>query len=102
MIERLCIPAWNAPPRTLADWRDQLQGRGLAPRIVREPDATWLVVEPLGLRGLAVLEGANLSALHVEIEAADPAPALALLEESAAALGWEVHDDEDDPDDEDD
>ncbi|QDV38115.1 hypothetical protein [Tautonia plasticadhaerens] len=97
MIERLLIPSWNAPPRSVDDWCERLGALGHPPgRSKGGADETWLVIEPLGLRLLAVLEGGTLTALHAELDAPDPGPALALLAEAAPGLDWEVHDEDDD------
>lgn len=96
MIERLLIPSWNAPPRSVDDWMSRLEALGHPPALSsRGSDDTWLVLEPIGLRLLAVVEGGNLAALHAEIDANDPQPALDLLGEAAPGLDWEVHDEDD-------
>jgi len=96
LTERLAIPSWNAPPRTLADWRARFEALGQPVIVERSPEETWLTIAPLGLRGFAVLEGGAMAALHIEIDADDPSPALALLDEAARDLGWEVHDEDED------
>ncbi|WP_152051898.1 hypothetical protein [Tautonia marina] len=99
MIERLLIPAWNAPPRSMGEWEERFEQLGHAPLIDRDdPEETWLILDAIGTRLLAVIEGAALAALHAEIDASDPSPALELLERAARDLNWEVHDTEDDDD----
>jgi hypothetical protein len=99
VIERLLVPSWNAPARSVDDWRARLDALGHPPTLVKEgPDEVWLVLEPLGMRMLPVVEGSTLAALHAELDAPDPAPALALLDEAAAGLDWEVHDEDDEDD----
>mgnify|MGYP005858408863 CR=1 FL=1 len=101
MIERLLIPAWNAPPRSVDDWKAQWEHLGIPPIIDRDDaDDTWLILDSIETRLLAVMEGSKLTALHVEIEALNPEPALNLLEKAARELNWEVHDTEDDEEDE--
>ena len=95
MIERLAIPAWKTPTRTLDDWRARFEALGHPSAIDRGAEEAWLLVDSAGLRALAVIESEALGALHVEIIADDPAPALALLDAAAEGLGWEVHDEDD-------
>lgn len=100
MIERLLIPSWNAPRRSLDDWQAEFDRLGHPPTVERDgPDETWLVLDPIGTRLLAVVEGAVLTALHAEIDAPDPGPALAILDRAAGALDWEVHDEDEEDDD---
>lgn len=98
MIELLALPAWNTPPRSLDDWSAALAGLGYPPKSAREDaDEVWLEVPALRLRGLAVLEGPHVTAINFELHDPDPA-ASRLVEGAAAALGWEVHPDEEDED----
>jgi hypothetical protein len=102
MIERLALPAWDTAPTPLSAWVERLQGQGLEVVVDREsPEASWLEVNALRLRGYAVTAGLTVEAINFELAAADPAPALAALEAAAAALAWELHDDEDDGEDND-
>lgn len=97
MIERLLIPAWNAPARSIDDWHEQFAQLGYVPSIDREdPEETWLMLDSIGTRLLAVIEGSSLVALHAEIREPDPSTALQLLDQAARSLNWEVHDTEDD------
>lgn len=95
MIELLAIPTQNNPPRTLDDWVAALNAHGHAATIERDPpDGALIEVGPLNLRGFALIEGDRLSAIDFELHAPDPAPALAALEAAADDLGWELHEDE--------
>ncbi|MEW4566331.1 hypothetical protein AB1L88_00545 [Tautonia sp. JC769] len=99
VIERLLIPAWNAPARSVDDWNAQLEQLGDPPVIDRrDPEELWIVLDPIGTRLLAVMEGSTLVALHAEIDGPDPSNALDLLGRAADALDWEVHETEDEDD----
>ncbi|WP_169973880.1 hypothetical protein [Tautonia rosea] len=101
MIERLLIPAWNAPSRSIDDWKKQFEQLGYPPSIHAEDhEETWLLIDSIETRLLAVVEGSILTALHAELRAHDPSIALGLLDQAATGLNWEVHDTEDDEDDE--
>jgi len=100
MIELMVLPAWQAPPRVLDDWISQLGASSHRVEVSRESkNAVWLELPALRLRGYAVLEGQRVEAINFELNANDPAPALALIEAAAQALNWEVHEDEVDPED---
>jgi hypothetical protein len=100
MIERLALPAWDTAPTPLSAWVERLQGQGLGVVVARESaDVSWLEVNALRLRGYAITAGLNVEAINFEITADDPAPALRALE-AAAALGWELHEDDGEPEDE--
>lgn len=100
MIELLALPVWDAPPRSVDDWRGALAGRGYEPRLEREAsDECWLVVAPLRLRGYVVMEGDRVSAINFELTDPEPAAATRLLEEAAGELGWEIHPDDEEVDD---
>ncbi len=101
MVELLAIPEWNAPPRSLDDWVERFNALGYAPEIEPDlPEGAWLSVGSLRLRGYAVLEGRLVTAINFEIHAPDPAPTTRVLEETARSLGWEIHpeDEEEDED----
>jgi hypothetical protein len=101
MTEFLALPGWNTPPVTLDAWVAQLAAQGHPPTLTRdEPGACWLEVGPLRLRGYTLTEGEHLAAINFELSAPDPGPALQVIEAAALALGWEIHSDE--PDEEDD
>lgn len=95
MRELLALPAWDTPPTPLDAWTARLAELGHPAKLRRAEGETWLVVLPLHLRGYVVLEGADVGAINFELGAPDPAEAVALLEGAAAALGWELHEDED-------
>lgn len=103
MIERLALPAWDTPPRPLDDWVAQLVAQGQPAVLARESSSVaWLEIAPLRLRGYAVLEGPHVTAIHFELSAPDPSRALETLEIAIKALGWELHDDDEEDDREDD
>ncbi|GIW86270.1 MAG: hypothetical protein KatS3mg108_0594 [Isosphaeraceae bacterium] len=97
MFQRLAIPAWSTPPRTLEDWVAAFADHGFPAAIedASDEDAV-LTVESLGLRAFASLEAGRLLALDFDIEAADPVPVFDHLSAVTAALGWELHDESDD------
>ncbi len=96
VIEWLAIPQWDAPPRTLEDWRGAFESRGYDGTVEVEPDATWLFVDQLGLKAFAVIESERLVALHMEVP--DRKEAVELVEQIAVELDWELHDDEEEDD----
>ncbi|HEY2157941.1 MAG TPA: hypothetical protein VGH33_20095 [Isosphaeraceae bacterium] len=102
MIELLAIPAWQTPTTTLAEWVAQLEkGGGPAVIVEREsPQGAWIHLEAMGVHGFAVLAGPHVEAVNFEIQEPLSADVNRFLEEAAAAIGWEIH--PDDPDDEDD
>ena len=101
MTEFLALPGWNTPPVTLDAWVAQLAAQGHPPTLAREAAGVcWLEVGALRLRGYAVTEGEHLAAINFELSAPDPEPALQVIQAAALALGWEVH--PDDPDEEED
>lgn len=103
MIELLAIPQWQAPARTLNDWSAALAGLGLDVRVVQDEDRdSWLEIPSLRSRGFAVLDGLTLEAIHFEVAAIEPEPAIEQLTQAASALGWELHPDNDEDDDEND
>jgi hypothetical protein len=101
MIERLALPASDTGPTPLASWVERLSGLGLEVSVVREsPGVSWVVVNDPRLRGYAVTEGTIVEAINFEIDEAEPASALRSLEGVAAALSWELHEDDgEEPDD---
>jgi len=103
MTERLALPAWDTAPTQLAAWVTQLESQGLTVAVTRDSASLhWLEVSDLRLRGYAVTEGRNVEAINFELADPDPDPALQALETAAAALAWELHEDEDDGEDDDD
>ncbi len=102
MTERLALPTWDTAPTQLAAWVSQLEGQGLTVAVTRDSASLhWLEVPGLGLRGYAVTEGRNVEAINFELADPDPAPALQALETAAAALAWELHEDDGEGDDDD-
>jgi hypothetical protein len=103
MIELLALPGWNTPPLAFDAWVAQLAAQGHPPTLTRdEPGACWLEVGALRLRGYAVTEGEHLAAINFELSSPDPEPALRVIEAAGVALGWEVHPDEPDEEEDDD
>jgi hypothetical protein len=97
----LAIPAWDTPPRTLQDWLHQFEAHQIAYKLKQDEGETWIVFPDLFARALVVQEGGGLEALNFELPAsADPSPRPA-IEQVAAALGWELHDEDGDEKDED-
>jgi hypothetical protein len=103
MIEFLAIPGWQTPPTTLEAWVARL-GEVFGPvEVEREgPQGSWIIVPSLRLRGFAVLAGPHVEAIDFELNDPDPAAATSLLEAAAAALGWEIHPDDGEVEDDDD
>jgi hypothetical protein len=104
MLEYLALPAWDTPETTVDAWVAQLSETGGPVIVSREPpEAVWLEVAPLRLRGYVVLENGHAAAINFELHALDPGPATRAIEAAAASLGWEIHaDDDDDKKDDDD
>ena len=102
MTELLLLPSWNLDPTPLSEWVETLVELGYDAKVERESaGVSWLEIEALKLRGYAVMDGLTVEAINFELEANDPSPARHALEQAAATLSWEVHqDDEDDADDE--
>ncbi len=97
MRELLALPGWKTAPTTLETWTDRLQGK-----VVRDSDEVWLEVPASHFRGYVVIEDDHVSAINFELPERDPDASIALLEKAVADLGWELHadveeDDEDDP-----
>ena len=92
MIELLAVPAWDTPPKSLADWEAAFAEQGYLPTLERDgPDECWLVLATLRLRGYLMLEGPNVSAINFELTDLEPAAATQVIEAAAGRLGWEVH-----------
>ena len=104
MIELLAIPGWQTGPTKLDAWVAALEETCGAPvTVVREsPQGSWVAAGSIRIRGFAILAGPHVEAINFELSDPDPAPATSLLEAASAAIGWEIHpDDEDEEDDED-
>jgi hypothetical protein len=101
MLELLALPGWNTPTTTLDAWVAQLQSLGVSVVVERESsEVSWLEITVLRTRGYAVNEGLRLEAINFEFHDPDPANAVELVQAAALALGWELHPDEPDDDDE--
>lgn len=104
MIERLAIPAWQAPSRTLDDWKAALESINEAGVVNLERESGtvyWFELPARRVRGYAMLENSEVTAINFEFHAVDPTPTLAEVEALATRLGWELHEDDDDEEDED-
>jgi hypothetical protein len=105
MIELLALPCWQTPPRSLDDWVACLTEAG-GPVVVERESAgvSWLEMNRIRLRGYAMIEGDRVEAINFELADPDPEPAARVVETAAQALGWELHTDdpEDDQDRDDD
>ncbi len=100
MIELLAIPQWKQSPRPLADWVAAFETLNLAPEVQREDDdGIWIELGSLRTRGYAVIEGGLATAVNFEIHATDPTEARSVLEQAASSLGWELHEEDDDDED---
>jgi hypothetical protein len=104
VIELLALPGWQTPPTSLDAWVERLTALAGPVVVTREAsDASWLEVGGLRLRGYAVLagRGRDVEAINFELSDPDPTAATQAIRTAAAALGWEVHEDDDEADDED-
>jgi hypothetical protein len=103
VIELLALPGWQTPPTPLDGWVEQLTALAGPVVVTREAtDASWLEVGRLRLRGYAVLAGRAVEAINFELHDADPTAATQAIRTAAEALGWEVHEDDDENDEDDD
>ena len=101
MTEILALPGWKIEDTPLSAWVDQFEGQGWKAVVTREsPGVSWIEVAALRLRGYAVIEdGRRVEAINFELGGPDPGPAREALTRAAAALSWELHDDDDSDDD---
>jgi hypothetical protein len=101
VIEFLAIPGWQTPPTTLSTWVAELEARGgLTVVVEREsPEGAWIHVEAMGVHGFAVLAGPHVEAVNFEIQEPVSPSVSRFLDETAAAIGWEIHPDHDDEED---
>jgi hypothetical protein len=104
MIELLAIPGWQTGPTLLSDWVARLEEEVGGPVVVKQdpPQGAWIEVGQVRLRGFAMLAGPHVEAINFEVTAPDPTAATRLLEAASAAIGWEIHPDEEEDEDEDD
>jgi hypothetical protein len=93
VIELLAIPGWQTPPTTLEEWVRRLADlAGLPVELEREsPQATWIMLPALRLRGFAMLAGPHVEAINFEVAEPDPTRATSLIAAAATALAWEIH-----------
>jgi hypothetical protein len=101
MLEYLALPAWNSPPTSVDAWVVQLSETGAVVLSRESSTVTWLEVASLRLRGYVIVESGHATAINFELHAVEPAPATRAIIKAAQALGWEIHaDDGEDQDDE--
>lgn len=101
MTEYLALPAWDTQPRPLDDWVRALTEAGAPTTVEHEGrDEVWLEVAPIRVRGYVVIEGIGVTAINFELHDPETEPALAIVTTAAKSLGYEVHadDGEDDED----
>lgn len=100
MIEILALPGWKIAETPLSTWVEQFAGLGFEADLTRESaSVSWIEVPALGLRGYAAIEdGRRVEAINFELAAADPALARDVLARVAAALAWELHEDDEEDD----
>jgi hypothetical protein len=97
VIELLALPGWQTSPTTLDAWVVQLETQGGPVVVTRESSsASRLELGSLRLRGYAILAGRDVEAINFELAATDPTPATRAIEAAAEALGWEIHQEDDD------
>jgi len=95
MTERLALPGWKTPPTSLEAWTGAIAALGHRVETERESTgASWIEVPSVRVRGYVLMQGQFVEAINFETSAADPAPVLDLIGQAAAALGWELHDDD--------
>ena len=100
MIEWLAMPATGTESTTLYAWTGAFSDLGHAARVAHEgPGVAWIEVAAAGLRGYVVIEGGIVEAINFELRDADPSQTLALLRSATSALGWELHQEDDEEDD---
>ena len=103
MIERLALPPWDGNPTELEVWTSKFAELGHPATVSdKTSNSAWIEVTSMRLRGFAVLEQGLVEAINFEIHHPNPAAAITLLESVTKSLGWELHQDDDDYDEEDD
>lgn len=96
-MELLALPAWNTSTTPLSAWVDQFANQGLRVALAHESSGvTWLEIGALRLRGYAVIESGSVEAINFELHDQDLSLSRDAIERAAQAIGWEVHEDEDD------
>jgi hypothetical protein len=98
MLEYLAIPAWQTPPTSLDAWVASLTEASGSPVVVTREGSSvaWLDLGPVRVRGYVQMENGQAAAINFELHALDPEPATRVLEAAAAAVGWELHEDDED------
>jgi hypothetical protein len=100
MTELLAIPGWKTSPTTLDAWIRGFVMEGLDARAVREaPNASWIEVPSIGLRGYAIMREAIVEAINFELDGQGAPLLQERLARVAEGLGWELHEDDGDPED---
>ena len=103
VIEVLAIPGWQTERTTLDVWTTALaDATGSPPTIERESaQGSWIILGSRRIRGFAIMAGPDVEAINFEINDPNPSESTRLLEAVAASIGWEIHPDEPDDDDDD-
>lgn len=102
MIERLAIPAWDTKPTLIAAWVEALEQHLGPVEFDRDgPTEAWFDVDSRVVRGFAMIEGPHIAAINFEIDADDPLPAVRDLDQACVSIGWELHIDDEDSEDDD-
>ena len=102
MVEYLALPAWDTPPRTIDEWISALAEAGGSASLHRESSTVWWLRSPdLDSEGYAVIESGYPTAINFELKADDPTHALTIITAAAISLGWEIHADGEDLDNDD-
>lgn len=104
MLERVAIPAFQAPMVGIEAWRGALESHLTGRLAVRDEDGeSFLVAEDRGVRGQVAFDGSAVEAILFEIaDGPTAAASLAALERAAESIGYEIHDPEDGDEPEDD
>jgi hypothetical protein len=102
MIEILALPCWKVEDTPLSAWSDAFARLGHESRVTRESaGVSWIEVDALKLRGYVVMDGLTIEAINFELDETDPNAARDALSLAAAALSWELHEDDDENEDDD-
>jgi hypothetical protein len=102
-VELLALPGWQTAATSLDAWVAQLTAHA-GPIVVTRESATvsWLEAARHRLRGYVMLAGQSVEAINFELSGSDPAPGTHALTAAADALGWELHPDDGEDEDDDD
>jgi hypothetical protein len=90
--EVMAIPAHGTPPTSLEAWAAALAAEGHPAALGREDGEPLLRIDSLGLRGHASVEQGAVEAILFDVSGELPEA----LARAAAALGFELHEDEPD------